>query len=130
MRMFKLASGMFPSIFLHFTSNTYTSAYSDDRSFPKDSLIEQSGPLFSRFAQQMGKPFDSIDKSKARIEAAGFKNIQEKWYKVPLGEWVKNPLLKEAGKFCKTQVLEGLEGYCMFLFTKVSSIDYPRSLKY
>lgn len=65
----------------------------------------------------MGKPVDAIDKCKARIEAAGFINVQEKLYKVPLGVWVKNPVLKEAGRFCKMHVMTGIEGFAMFAFT-------------
>lgn len=53
-----------------------------------------------------------------RITAAGFTNLHEKIYKVPCGDWAKNLLLKEAGKFEKMQVLSGLEGYAMFTFTK------------
>lgn len=58
----------------------------------------------------MGKSPNSIFKSRQRMENAGFVNIKEKTYKVPLGEWAKNPLLKEAGRFCRAQLLEGLEG--------------------
>lgn len=35
-----------------------------------------------------------------------------------MGEWAKNPVLKEAGKFCKAQVMGGIEGYTMFVLTK------------
>ena len=60
---------------------------------------------------------DTIFKTKARVEAAGFTNIKEVWYKVPIGDWIKSPLLKEAGIFKRAQMLEGLEGYSMFILT-------------
>lgn len=63
----------------------------------------------------MGKPINIIDTIKSSIEAAGFINVQEKWYKVPLGDWAKNPLLKEAGRLCKRQFLDGMEGYTMYV---------------
>lgn len=57
-----------------------------------------------------GKKLDTVNTTKARIEAAGFTNVQEKWYKVPLGDWAKNPIMKEAGQFCKEEMLERTEG--------------------
>ena len=55
---------------------------------------------------------------RARIEAAGFINVNEKVYKVPIGEWAKNPVMKEAGKFNKMQALMGMEGMCLYALTK------------
>lgn len=38
-------------------------------------------------AERVGKFMDTIFKTKARVEAAGFTNIHEVWCKVPLGDW-------------------------------------------
>lgn len=61
----------------------------------------------------MEKLLDAIDQCEERIAAAGFINIHEKLYKVPLGDWAKHPLLKEAGRIFKKQLLGGMEGYSM-----------------
>lgn len=58
-----------------------------------------------------GKKLEIVNAMKAGIKVAGFTNVQEKWYKVPLGDWAKNPILKEAGQFCKEQMLQGMEGF-------------------
>lgn len=73
----------------------------------------------------MGNLPDSILKSRNRMDAAGFANIMEKTYKVPLGEWAQNPLLKEAGRFCRMQLLEGLEGVRNFCFDEVDEGSSP-----
>lgn len=52
---------------------------------------------------------------KTKIEAAGFVNVREETYKIPVCEWAKNPLLKEAGKFDKKQLMEGVEGYAIIV---------------
>ena len=39
-------------------------------------------------------------------------------YKVPLGDWAKNPILKEAGKLNKAQIMAGMEGYALYLLTR------------
>lgn len=62
----------------------------------------------------MGKNLNTIQSCRAGIEAAGFTDIQEKWYKAPIGDWAKRPLMKEVGKYCKRQLMEGLEGYIMY----------------
>lgn len=87
--------------------------YSDDGSLAPDSILGNWGPLFHKLMAKMGNPGDTIDHFKSRIEAAGFTNVHEKVYKVPFGDWVKDPALKEAGRFSKTQFLEGVEGYTM-----------------
>ena len=60
-----------------------------------------------------GKPFDTASTMKAAIEATGFVNVREKEYKVPIRKWIKNARLKEAGKYNKAQILNGLEGYAV-----------------
>lgn len=69
--------------------------------------------MFCRIAEKIGKPLNTVDTFKAGIQDAGFINVREKTYKVPVGEWTKNPVLREAGKFNKIQLLAGMEGYAM-----------------
>ena len=95
--------------------------YSDDNTLSSTSFLARSGPMFEEAAAKAGKGLDSVFKSRARIEAAGFVNVQEKLYKVPLGDWAKSAVLKEAGRFCKVQLLSGLEGYSLYLLTKFGS---------
>lgn len=99
------------------------SCYSDDGTLRAASLLANSGDLWKKAAANAGKPLDCIDKSKSRIEAAGFTNIHEKLYKVPLGDWAKNPVLKEAGRFCKMQMLDGMEGVSYILSSVVEDIE-------
>ena len=79
--------------------------------------------MFNRLIAGMGKTIDTISEFESRISAAGFTNVHEKVYKVPVGDWVKDPVLKEAGKFHKMIVEGGMKGYAVFLLTTVSSID-------
>ena len=64
---------------------------------------------------RMGKNINTFDTFKAEIEAAGFTNVQEKLYKAPFGDWPKNPLIKEVGRYQKKQILDGMEGYVMYV---------------
>lgn len=77
---------------------------------PADSDLHSWGPLFLSCAAKSGRKLDTEATFPARIKAAGFIDYHEKVYKVPLGDWAKSPVLKEAGLFQKAQILEGLEG--------------------
>ena len=83
---------------------------SDDGTLADDALLKGWGPMFLRCAEQTGKKLDTEETMKGRIEAAGFVNVHERIYKVPVGDWAKNPMLKEAGRFQKMQFLDGMEG--------------------
>lgn len=84
---------------------------------PANSILANCDKLFINCCAKTGKHIDTEATFKSRIEAAGFTNVHEKMYKVPIGEWAKTPLLKDAGRFHQAQLLEGAEGYFMFLLT-------------
>lgn len=68
--------------------------------------------------QRAGRPLTTQSTMKAAIEKAGFVDVHEHVYKVPLGPWAKNDLLKEAGRVNYLVWTSGLEGYAMWLLTK------------
>lgn len=86
---------------------------SDDGTLPADSLLAQFPKICNPAHEKMGKPIDTFHHMRSRIETAGFTNVHEKLYKVPVGDWVKDPILKEAGRFAKSHFLGGLEGYVL-----------------
>ncbi|KAJ5854695.1 hypothetical protein N7534_007238 [Penicillium rubens] len=52
------------------------------------------------------------------MEKAGFVDVQEKLYKIPLGPWPKDKVLKEVGQLQYAHWLAALEGWAMWLLTK------------
>lgn len=49
------------------------------------------------------------------ITSAGFVNLQERIYKVPFGAWARHPILMEAWRWNKAQLLAGMEWYAMYV---------------
>ena len=94
---------------------------------PPDSNIANWGPTFVKIGAKLGKGLDTFDTMKAQIEAAGFEDMHEKLYKVPLGDWAKNTVLREAGKFNKLHLLDAMEGYAMYapLLDLISTLYGP-----
>lgn len=52
------------------------------------------------------------------MEKAGFVDTHEKLYKIPLGPWPKDKILKEAGQLQYFHWTAALEGWAMWLLTK------------
>jgi hypothetical protein len=56
---------------------------------------------------------------KDKIVRAGFVNVVERTYKVPLGGWPADPRLRELGQWALLGFLSGLEGYALATLTRV-----------
>lgn len=92
--------------------------FCDDGTLPVDSVLSTWGADMTACAERAGRPVDTMDTMRERIEEAGFINVQQQDYKMPVGTWPKLQVYKDAGRANKEQLLNGLEGYCMFLLTK------------
>lgn len=53
------------------------------------------------------------------VRDAGFRNVQRRDLKIPLGPWAKDPELQDIGMCNLAQTLDGLEGFTMKLFCGV-----------
>ena len=67
--------------------------------------------------ENAGRPADTYDTMKGRIERAGFINIQQKDYMCPIGGWHQDPTLRDAGIIGKEVFKSGAEGWVMWLLT-------------
>lgn len=92
--------------------------YSDDGSLPPDSALANWGDLFLPCAERAGRSLLTQETMRSAIEKAGFIDVREKLYKVPIGVWPKDKLLKEVGLLNHHHWKSGLEGYAMWLLTK------------
>ena len=85
----------------------------DDGSAPSDAPILGFQDLMAPIAKASGNPTNVFDEMRGRIEKAGFINVQEKTMKLPLGDWPKHPVYKDAGTCNKIHFLAGMEGWVM-----------------
>ena len=68
--------------------------------------------------ERSGRPVMTVDTARPTLEKAGFVNVQEDFFKVPIGPWPKNQRLKEAGRVNYRVWVDGLEGYGLYLLTR------------
>jgi hypothetical protein len=69
--------------------------------------------------ERAGRPVDIAPQLKAWLEEAGFEDVTETVYPVPLGPWPKDRKLKEIGKYQYLHVPEATEAYGLRLYTQV-----------
>ena len=69
--------------------------------------------------EMIGKPFDNPYRYKEWMEEAGFMNVKDTVFPLPVNEWPKDPRMKQIGLWELLNCLQGLQGFCLLLFTEV-----------
>ena len=97
----------------------------DPRVLSDDGTHEQA-PNHSSFinhiieaCKQLGRPISKYSEHKAFLEEAGFVDIEEHFFKVPINTWPRDPQLKEVGKCILASYFAGYEGIGIGFFTRV-----------
>ncbi|EEH22097.2 hypothetical protein PABG_04308 [Paracoccidioides brasiliensis Pb03] len=93
----------------------------DDGSIPKDEnhVLNIWKREFREVGDRMGKTTTIIERQREEMEKAGFLDVTERIFKMPLGSWPKDKGLKEVGRFYFLECTQGLEGWSMALLTRV-----------
>jgi ubiquinone/menaquinone biosynthesis C-methylase UbiE len=92
---------------------------SDDAS-PED--IEPLNQIMARYnkaSKMFGKSFDDVSSMKQNMQDAGFVDIQKEVYKIPLGNWPANPILKTLGRTALNAAQQSLEPYFLALGARI-----------
>ncbi|KXG51517.1 uncharacterized protein PGRI_089100 [Penicillium griseofulvum] len=92
--------------------------HSDDDTLQKDGVLASWGDNFIGCSERAGRSLLTQETMRGAIEKAGFVDVQEKLYKIPLGPWPKDKVLKEAGQLQYAHWVAALEGWAMWLLTK------------
>lgn len=83
--------------------------------------------IFISAGEIMGRTFTIARSSKQLLEEAGFVDVVEKKYKVPVGEWMSEPEWKEIGRWDLLYLTTGLEGMALYILKHVLgvSLSFP-----
>ncbi|KAG4441068.1 hypothetical protein IFR05_003422 [Cadophora sp. M221] len=92
---------------------------SDDGSLAADSPMRTFTSLFAEAGTITGQIFNVTDIMKPKITEAGFVNVVEQVFKVPLGGWPADAKLRELGQWALLGFNTGLEGYSLATLTRV-----------
>ncbi|CAI7642155.1 unnamed protein product [Penicillium discolor] len=91
--------------------------YSDDGSLKKEHQLYGWGDMFIRCSERAGRSLTTHETMRDAIKEAGFVDVHEEKYKIPLGPWARDNILKEAGHLQHGHWNAALEGWAMWLLT-------------
>jgi SAM-dependent methyltransferase len=70
-------------------------------------------------SSMFGKGMNVAATHKDKLVDAGFVDVHDDVYRIPIGRWAKDPKLKELGMYEAAQVLDSVEPFTLGLFTRV-----------
>ncbi|KAH8896408.1 S-adenosyl-L-methionine-dependent methyltransferase [Thozetella sp. PMI_491] len=91
---------------------------SDDNTVPENSPLKKWTELSLEASKKLGRSIDSAKQYKDQLEAAGFVNVTAVQYKWPLNPWPADPKYKELGTWTQHNMLGGISGLSMALYTR------------
>ncbi|CZR58303.1 related to methyltransferase [Phialocephala subalpina] len=77
---------------------------SEDGSLTEDHFMVQWSKTLLYAAEQLGKTFAIYDFNREMITKAGFVDVVEKKFKVPVGTWPSDPKMKELGQHVVSEI--------------------------
>ncbi|KAK0750830.1 S-adenosyl-L-methionine-dependent methyltransferase [Schizothecium vesticola] len=96
--------------------------FSDDGTVPAEGgPFAEWRAVFHEAGKKMNQSFELLDDDQyiKWMEEAGFKGVQSRNTKVPVGEWPRDKRLKEIGYCNQLQLLSGLDGFGTYVLTNV-----------
>ncbi|EFW15033.1 conserved hypothetical protein [Coccidioides posadasii str. Silveira] len=92
---------------------------SDEGNLKDHHILSVWSKLFIRMGEMTGKTFRIAELAKGYMEKAGFQNVTEVRFKLPVGTWSSDKHMKELGEWNLLQCDQGIEGWAMALLTRV-----------
>ncbi|EXJ93591.1 hypothetical protein A1O1_01983 [Capronia coronata CBS 617.96] len=91
----------------------------DDNTLPEDSSYHRWQVELSNASNKFGRVMNVIPHIKDMVVAAGFQDVNEEIYKVPLSPWPKDKRFKELAMYMNLTMTEAAPAYSLALFTRV-----------
>jgi hypothetical protein len=93
-------------------------AHCDDGTMPKDYLVQKWLEHVATGLAALGPDLLAAEKNAQYLRDAGFVNVEERVFKVPIGTWPRNKKLKMVGLYGRMMIYDGLEGNSLGPFTR------------
>jgi hypothetical protein len=91
----------------------------EDGTMPPDWDLLEWSRLADEAAEKAGRPVKIAHNLKKWYEEAGFIDVQEMIFKLPINQWPQDKHLKALGAMWEENMLIGLSGFSMALFSRV-----------
>lgn len=90
---------------------------------PGDVMYDWTKPFFESGETLTGRTFYIPRRARGLMEKAGFTDLVEKKYKLPIGPWMDDPRMKEIGNFNRLFMLTGLDGFTLYTLKNVLGVS-------
>lgn len=84
---------------------------------PRGALARWSDEV-NRASEVIGRPLSVAQRLRGWYEEVGFVDVQEVVYKLPSNGWPADPFWRRVGRMWERNLLEGLDGFSLGLFSK------------
>lgn len=101
---------------------------SDDGTVMDDHVLAVWSKTFIEAGERLGKTFRIADLAKGYMQEAGFQNVTEERFKLPIGPWSKDERLKKLGMWNLAHCEGGIEGWAMALLTRLMGVSFLISI--
>jgi hypothetical protein len=88
-------------------------------------ILEKWGVVSLQAGDAFGKTLRIVDEAKDRMIAAGFVDVVERRFKLPIGPWPKDRHMQELGLYNRLYWEEGIQGWTMMLLTNILKACIP-----
>lgn len=88
-------------------------------------IFERWGVVSLQAGDAFGKTLRIPEEAKHRMIGAGFVDVVERCFKVPVGPWAKDAHLKELGRYNRLYWQEGIQGWTIMLLTNILKVCIP-----
>lgn len=105
---------------------------SDDGTVTKDHFMARWSQTLLDAAEKTGKTLTSYDTMTEQIKAAGFEDVEERAFKMPIGAWSSDPRMKMVGRWNLLFCIEGADSWALYLLSQVMKVSvlYSYSVPY
>ena len=103
----------------------YSTPYCDDGTMPVDWPFLEWTRFSDKAAMDADRPLRIANKMKRWYEEAGFVDVQERVFKLPMNPWPKDKHLKTLGRMSEDNWLAGLGAFSMGPFSRI--LDWSKN---
>ncbi|KAF3183903.1 hypothetical protein TWF788_005376 [Orbilia oligospora] len=91
----------------------------DDGSVPEDNILKQWCTNLIQATEIIGQTCVVAPHIIGHMQKAGFVNIKQQFFKLPIGAWPKDPVDKEIGAFNLINMVNAAEGFTTAAYTRI-----------
>ena len=101
---------------------------SDDGTVDEKHFMHRWSATIMEASERTGKSLGAFNTMTQGIKDAGFVDVEEKVFKVPVGAWSSDPRMKVLGRWALLFCLEGADSWALYLLSQIMKVRNPSQI--